>query len=182
MGRSIYCSKCGEEKDKSFLTSGYCRKCKLESIAARRAKARLERGQLPFGEGRRPTCYECGAIKENPLHGYCNSCHAAKDRARRAINKQSSVFVKEERQKHLQRSKSDPIYTYKKTIRHITNKYIKMGILVRQSCEVCKSDKKADAHHDDYNKPLEVRWLCRKHHNEHHRIYGEGKLPSQFLI
>lgn len=40
------------------------------------------------------------------------------------------------------------------------------GELVRQPCEIC--GEKADAHHDDYNKPLDVRWLCRSHHKQHH--------------
>lgn len=39
--------------------------------------------------------------------------------------------------------------------------------LIRQPCEVCGA--KADGHHDDYSKPLQVRWLCRKHHREVHR-------------
>jgi hypothetical protein len=37
------------------------------------------------------------------------------------------------------------------------------GQLVRQPCEVC-GESKVDAHHDDYAKPLAVRWLCRRHH------------------
>ena len=44
---------------------------------------------------------------------------------------------------------------------------IKLGILVRGSCEVC-GDPKTDGHHDDYTKPLQVRWLCRKHHAAAH--------------
>jgi hypothetical protein len=44
---------------------------------------------------------------------------------------------------------------------------IRRGELVRKPCEVC-GDPKTDGHHDDYSKPLEVRWLCRVHHIEHH--------------
>lgn len=46
-------------------------------------------------------------------------------------------------------------------------KAIKRGDLVRQPCEVCGFPQ-AQAHHDDYSKPLDVRWLCPKHHNMHH--------------
>ena len=43
---------------------------------------------------------------------------------------------------------------------------IRDGKLIRGSCEVCGD--KAQAHHDDYRKPLAVRWLCKKHHLKHH--------------
>lgn len=45
---------------------------------------------------------------------------------------------------------------------------IEAGELVREPCEVC-GDPKTHGHHDDYDKPLEVRWLCPAHHGEHHR-------------
>jgi hypothetical protein len=45
---------------------------------------------------------------------------------------------------------------------------IKRGRLVRLPCEVCGSEM-VDAHHDDYSKPFDVRWLCRTHHMELHR-------------
>lgn len=44
--------------------------------------------------------------------------------------------------------------------------YIRRGKVVPQPCEVC--GQKAEAHHDDYNKPLEVRWRCTAHHLELH--------------
>jgi len=48
-----------------------------------------------------------------------------------------------------------------------TNKALKYGRLIRRPCEMC-GDKVVEAHHDDYSKPLDVRWLCKGHHVEHH--------------
>lgn len=56
----------------------------------------------------------------------------------------------------------------------IVGNAIRDGKLIKQPCEVCSCDI-VHAHHDDYAKPLEVRWLCDEHHNEWHRINGEGK-------
>jgi uncharacterized Zn finger protein (UPF0148 family) len=56
---------------------------------------------------------------------------------------------------------------------------VKKGILVRQPCEVCGATKYIDAHHEDYTKPLSVRWLCRSHHRQTHtRIAKLNKLAS----
>ena len=41
------------------------------------------------------------------------------------------------------------------------------GAVVPKPCENCGSEK-ASAHHDDYTKPLEVRWLCHKCHMAWH--------------
>ena len=45
---------------------------------------------------------------------------------------------------------------------------IKKAKIKRGICEVC-GEEKVDGHHEDYNKPLEVNWLCRKHHKGIHR-------------
>lgn len=44
---------------------------------------------------------------------------------------------------------------------------LRLGLLKKQPCEICGAEK-TDAHHDDYSKPLVVRWLCRRHHAQHH--------------
>lgn len=49
-----------------------------------------------------------------------------------------------------------------------TNNAIRDGRIIPQPCEVCGATK-AQAHHDDYSKPLDVRWLCTTHHAEHHK-------------
>lgn len=43
----------------------------------------------------------------------------------------------------------------------------KRGDLVSRPCEVC-GDPKSEGHHDDYGRPLDVRWLCKQHHVDLH--------------
>lgn len=167
-GRSPNCSKCGAVKDRSFVTSGYCRKCKSEVNIANRLKARLARGQVPLGEGRKYHCSDCGGLKENRNQGYCHACNAKHEKSRRIENRKSIDFVIRERHKVNTRSKNDSVYKHKRDVHLLTNAATRLGLLVKKPCEICGM-LKVDAHHDDYTKPLEVRWLCRKHHNEHHR-------------
>lgn len=44
---------------------------------------------------------------------------------------------------------------------------LKSGKLKRQDCVICGA--KADAHHEDYTKPLDVIWFCKLHHARHHQ-------------
>lgn len=44
-------------------------------------------------------------------------------------------------------------------------KAVKQGVLIRpNACERCGKACKPEATHDDYSKPLEVEWLCRRCH------------------
>ena len=56
----------------------------------------------------------------------------------------------------------------KKLIRDFTYRNILKGNLKQKPCEKC-GEKQAMTHHCDYNKPLEVMWLCSKCHAEWHR-------------
>ena len=47
---------------------------------------------------------------------------------------------------------------------------VRDGRLKKQPCWVCGS--KAVAHHPDYDRPLDVVWLCQPHHKQAHAIAG----------
>jgi hypothetical protein len=62
----------------------------------------------------------------------------------------------------------------KRKAHHAVSNAIRDGKLHRQPCEVC-GETKAEAHHDDYSRPLKVRWLCNLHHHTH----GHGHLEPK---
>lgn len=66
--------------------------------------------------------------------------------------------------------------------RRVAYNAFRRGELKRLPCETCGTTKNLHAHHDDYSKPLEVRWLCADHHREHHKIkraLAEGESPEE---
>jgi len=45
----------------------------------------------------------------------------------------------------------------------------KTGKLTPQPCVECGTTKNIHAHHSDYHKPLNVIWICKKHHQIWHK-------------
>lgn len=56
-------------------------------------------------------------------------------------------------------------YPEKVKAHRIISRAVRRKEIIRRPCEVC-GNPKSEGHHDDYSRPLEVRWLCRKHHDE----------------
>lgn len=50
---------------------------------------------------------------------------------------------------------------------NLAQRAIRSGRIIRKDCEVC-GESPTHAHHDDYNLPLAVRWLCEKCHRAWH--------------
>lgn len=66
------------------------------------------------------------------------------------------------------RYNQNPRNRIKKLARWRASKALQRGHIKRQPCEECGEH--AEMHHHDYRKPLEVQWLCRKHHAMAHRL------------
>lgn len=174
VNRSPLCSRCKGIKE--HLGRGYCLACERER----------------YTEKSKPDCATCGLIKENPRDAYCHSCKRIKAAVKSSL--QGKRFKNNEGRKincsKCNQPKEDNYLNnsycrrcriawrrdnlseeqrFKEAVRGITARKIKQGVLVRLPCEVCNTDVDVHAHHDDYMKPLDVRWLCRKHHQEHHK-------------
>lgn len=90
--------------------------------------------------------------------------YAAEEQQRKSYF--SRPDVREKRAANMKRYRNDPILRVRHDARWKLNREIAAGRIERQPCEVC--GERAQAHHDDYNKPLDVRWLCRSCHRAHH--------------
>jgi len=136
------------------------------------------------------TCFKCNetkALSEFYKHkamadGHLNKCKActkadsAKHRLenieeiraydRRRGNRQAKGYVQEYRAR----------FPNKYRAHVMVNNQIRAGNLAKEPCEVCGSER-AVAHHDDYSKPLNVRWLCQAHHKQWHAKHGEALNP-----
>ncbi len=82
----------------------------------------------------------------------------------REYRKKNWELIKEKRKLYPSYSKGNAKSKARTDLHHAIEK----GILTRLPCEVCQNPT-SQAHHEDYSKPLQVIWLCSKHHGERHR-------------
>jgi len=160
-----HCCDCKAVKEDD--RQAYCNKCR----AVRNKAWNLKSGRVKKNlTGLCP----CGAERGPKQKYYCLPCKARISREWRAAHK---VPTRPQEVLELEKKARDAYQEIKRSVRKATYYYIKTGRLVRQPCEKCNTTDKVEAHHDDYTKPMDVRWLCRKHHLEHHE--GEKKGSSK---
>lgn len=73
---------------------------------------------------------------------------------------------KESKKKSTQKYRSN--HPNKYAAHTAVNNALKSGKLQKQPCCIC-GNKDSEAHHEDYDLPLEVIWYCDFHHKERHR-------------
>ena len=133
------------------------------------------------------TCFKCGqslprsnfykhSMMGDGLLGKCKECTKKDSRANRSANiehyraydlaraklperlKAATAISKAWRQEDKRRMKCHNAVT----------RAIRSGTLERQPCQVCGSAKSM-AHHESYDRPLDVVWYCQPHHKERHK-------------
>ena len=133
------------------------------------------------------TCFKCGETK--PLAdfykhsqmadgriGKCKSCNKADVIANRLSKVEYYRSYDRERGS---RQTAQDVRNYREAnpnkhkAHGMVARAIRSGKLFRELCEVC-SELDVHAHHDDYSKPLNIRWLCPVHHKKWHDDNGSG--------
>ena len=65
---------------------------------------------------------------------------------------------------------------------HIVGNAVRDGKLTKTNCIVCDSSHRICGHHENYDYPLDVIWLCNLHHRQRHKEINENiELSDSFL-
>lgn len=138
-------------------------------------------------------CFKCNMVKsinnfykhKEMKDGYLNKC---KDCAKKDIhenyikNMKDPVLREKERKRCIEKCKrfkySSKEYRMKNPEKYkahsIVRNCIRNGTLIKEPCRIC-GNIKSDAHHFDYNFPLNVHWYCSKHHKRIHKFMNYKK-------
>ena len=127
-------------------------------------------------------CSKCD--KEKPVIEYyknTNKCKECTKASVRANRKSKVEYYRERDRARGSRLKEGYIKSWRAKY---PNKYkaqtkvgnaLRDGKIKRMPCEVCGKTNRVHAHHDNYLRELDVRWLCVVHHKQWHDKNGEAK-------
>lgn len=160
-GRKPECYSCGSVKENP--NSGYCFSC---------ARKRDNEWRLRTGRTKAHRTGKCRCGNERAPYSNCYCSQCASQWRKKYLQDHPDEKAKVYKQANERRFKSfDEFIKY--VARYTVNNAIKSGFLSKKGCEIC-NEIEVEAHHDDYTAPLEVRWLCKKHHAHHHATNESG--------
>ena len=126
-------------------------------------------------DGHLNKCKEC--TKKDVQKNYRNHIDSYKEYERKRANLPHRVEARKKYSKTeayaVAISKSRKNYRKKYPEKYKANTAVgsalKNGSLVKKPCQICGSTEKIEAHHPDYSKPLDIRWLCSACHHKWHK-------------
>lgn len=147
------CSKCGKEKPLS------------EYGPHKRTRS-----------GVQPSCRACAAALAKQRYHKDMIYRLANLKQSRKQRKEKGNELREYRKQWQRdnREEQERKYGYQRKAKAALNNAIARGKIVRSStCRINNGNctKIIQAHHTDYNKPLDVEWLCSVHHMAWHRVF-----------
>lgn len=108
---------------------------------------------------------QCSRINkkgERVYYYWCNPCNTERLRKYKST-KEGAEKTRQAVYRSVEKHKQ------KQNARQLLNWHLKNGKIKKPNkCEEC-DNKKVEAHHEDYSKPLDVIWLCRKCHSKKHK-------------
>lgn len=115
---------------------------------------------IPPRPGMPTSCIACDGVLHPKSEHYCaKKCAESHPEPKPAFRSK----WKERKRKAL----ADPTIKLRKKTRKKTKELIKSGRLKKGPCVVCGSTDVVP-HHEDYNNPRYVIWLCEEHHSRYH--------------
>jgi hypothetical protein len=155
------CFKCGVEKPLSefyrhpMMADGHlgkCKECNKADVRANRAARSEYYRDYDRARANRPDRVEA-------RRSYAERLAAAKTPKLRKVRKNLILCKREWMARNAD----------KHAAHVILGNAVRDGRVIKGPCERCGSTTRIHGHHDDYGKPLKVRWLCPKHHGEVHK-------------
>ncbi len=119
-------------------------------------KCHKEKGDTDFH-------WRTGSGSKKHRMSWCRDCHKEYCIKYREVNQEKIRVKQREWSKIRKIIQADKILT-----RQMVVSAVRQGVIKKLPCKNC-GDIKTHGHHPDYDKPLEVMWLCKKHHYEIHR-------------
>lgn len=154
------CTICNERKTEDLFerkniikNSGRCKACKSRISCASQIKnhEKVKRSHKKWRDD------NIGHVREKSKEYQRTNKERISELKRKHYKENQEYYISSSRRSRLEKPEQTKAH-------NAVKEAIRKGQLRRLPCEKCGETNDVHGHHDDYNKPLEVIWLCRSCH------------------